>query len=242
MIRSVEKKRSERVFSIILTVLLFAFLALVFYVNLSCNPEYYNGDIYNDIRFAKEMWKAKSLFPEGWVFGNQVSVAATPVLAAVLYGFIGDGFLAMGIASCIMTVVVLLSFNYMTRVIFSYNERLAGFLVMVTVIFARSHIAISRKGAQVYFAMAICSSCYMITAFIVYGSYIRLKKNDYSKKSILTVILSLVLTFAMGMQSLRQTVVMVLPLLACDFLMTITDTIKHKSFKLSLNTMFSMAI
>ncbi|HAY73185.1 MAG TPA: hypothetical protein DCY31_04925 [Ruminococcaceae bacterium] len=242
MIRSVEKKRSERVFSIILTVLLFAFLALVFYVNLSCNPEYYNGDIYNDIRFAKEAWKAKSLFPDGWVFGNQVYVAATPVLAAALYGFIGDGFLAMGIASCIMTVFVLLSFNYMTRVIFSYNERFAGFLVMVTVIFARAHIAIAQKGAQVYFTMASYYSCYMITAFIIYGCYIRLKKNDYSKKSIPIVILSLVLTFAMGMQSLRQTVVMVLPLLACDFLMTITETIKHKSFKLSLNTMFSLAV
>ena len=41
-------------FSIVLTVLIAAFFGLVFYVNLSCNPEYYDGDIYNDINFAKE--------------------------------------------------------------------------------------------------------------------------------------------------------------------------------------------
>ena len=49
-----EKSKNEKLFSIILTLLLFAFLGLVFYINLSCNPEYYDGDIYNDINFAKE--------------------------------------------------------------------------------------------------------------------------------------------------------------------------------------------
>lgn len=64
MLQTKEKRKSEQIFSVILTVLLLAFLGLVFYVNLSCNPEYYDGDIYNDINYAKEAWKAKSLFPK----------------------------------------------------------------------------------------------------------------------------------------------------------------------------------
>ena len=90
MNRLSEKTKKDKIFSVVLTVLLAAFLGLVFYINLSCNPEYYDGDIYNDINFAKEAWKAKSLFPANWVFGNQTYVVATPVLAALLYGMIGN--------------------------------------------------------------------------------------------------------------------------------------------------------
>ena len=106
-----EKSENEKLFSIILTLLLFAFLGLVFYVNLSCNPDYYDGDIYNDINYAKEAWKAKSLFPKDWIFGNQTYVVATPVLAVLFYGITGNGFTAMAIASCIMTVFVILTYD-----------------------------------------------------------------------------------------------------------------------------------
>ena len=71
MLRLKEKKKSDITLSVILTILLLAFLGLVFFVNLSCNPEYYDGDIYSDISYAKEAWKAKSLFPKDWLFGNQ---------------------------------------------------------------------------------------------------------------------------------------------------------------------------
>ena len=60
MLRLKEKKKSDITLSVILTILLLAFLGLVFFVNLSCNPEYYDGDIYNDINYAKEAWKAKA--------------------------------------------------------------------------------------------------------------------------------------------------------------------------------------
>ena len=54
MVQPIERIKREKIFSVVLTLLLFAFLGLVFYVNLSCNPEYYDGDIYNDINYAKE--------------------------------------------------------------------------------------------------------------------------------------------------------------------------------------------
>ena len=71
MSRLSEKTKKDKIFSVVLTVLIAAFLGLVFYVNLSCNPEYYDGDMYGDIAYAKEAWEAKSLFPQGWLFGNQ---------------------------------------------------------------------------------------------------------------------------------------------------------------------------
>lgn len=242
MLKLKEKKKSDITLSIILTILLLAFLGLVFYVNLSCNPEYYDGDIYNDINYAKEAWKAKSVFPKDWIFGNQTYVVATPVLAALFYGIIGNGFTAMAIASCIMTVLIVLTYDWMTRTLFSYNERMAGFLFLVGVLLLKAHVATSQQGIQAFFTMASYYACYLINAFIVYGCYIRLRKGEFSGKHIAMSVIGIALSFGTGMQSLRQTAVMALPLVACEILMIIIYSIRNKKFAISSSTLFSAIV
>ena len=242
MLRLKEKKKSDITLSVILTILLLAFLGLVFYVNLSCNPEYYDGDIYNDINYAKEAWKAKSIFPKDWIFGNQTYVVATPVLAALFYGIIGNGFTAMAIASCIMTVLIVLTYDWMTRTLFSYNERMAGFLFLIGVLLLKAHVATSQQGIQAFFTMASYYSCYLINAFIVYGCYIRLRKGEFSGKHIAMSVIGIALSFGTGMQSLRQTAVMALPLVACEILMIIIYSIRDKKFAISSSTLFSAIV
>ena len=237
-----EKNKSEKIFSVILTVLLLAFIGLVFYVNLSCNPEYYDGDIYNDINYAKEAWKAKSIFPKDWIFGNQTYVVATPVLAALFYGIIGNGFTAMAIASCIMTVLIILTYDWMTRTLFSYNERMAGFLFLIGVLLLKAHVATSQQGIQAFFTMASYYACYLINAFIVYGCYIRLRKGEFSGRHIAMSVIGIALSFGTGMQSLRQTAVMALPLVACEILMIIIYSIRDKKFAISSSTLFSAIV
>lgn len=228
MLQSNKKNKSEIAFSVVLSVLLAAFLGLVFYVNLSCNPEYYDGDIYADIRYAKEAWKAKSIFPNGWLFGNQLYVVATPVLAALFYGLVHNGILAMGIASCVMSVLIVAAYDWMMKTVFDYNERTSGFLVMVGVIFAKAHIASGARGAQILFTMASYYSCYLITALIVYGCYIRICQRRFSPRHIPMAVIGVLLSFATGMQSLRQTVIMTLPLIVFELLMTIIVLIRDR--------------
>ena len=242
MLRLKEKKKSDITLSVILTILLLAFLGLVFFVNLSCNPEYYDGDIYSDISYAKEAWKAKSLFPKDWLFGNQLYVVATPVLAALFYGIIGNGFTAMAIASCIMTVLIVLTYDWMTRTLFSYNERMAGFLFLIGVLLLKAHVATSQQGIQAFFTMASYYACYLINAFIVYGCYIRLRKGEFSGKHIAMSVIGIALSFGTGMQSLRQTAVMALPLVACEILMIIIYSISDKKFAISSSTLFSAIV
>ncbi len=242
MLRLKEKKKSEMFFSVVLTVLLAAFLGLVFYINLSCNPEYYDGDIYNDINFAKEAWKAKSLFPANWVFGNQTYVVATPVLAALLYGMIGNAVIAMAIASCIMTVLTVLTYEWMTRTLFSYNERTAGFLFLIGFLLLKAHVATSQQGLQAFFTMASYYSCYLITAFIVFGCYVRIRQKKFCKKHIPVLVIGAALSFGTGMQSLRQTAVMALPLVACEILLIIIYSVRNKKFVLTSSAAFSVLI
>lgn len=242
MLKLKEKKKSDITLSVILTILILAFLGLVFFVNLSCNPEYYDGDIYNDINYAKEAWKAKSIFPKDWIFGNQTYVVATPVLAALFYGIIGNGFTAMAIASCIMTVLIVLTYDWMTRTLFSYNERMAGFLFLIGVLLLKAHVATSQQGIQAFFTMASYYACYLINAFIVYGCYIRLRKGEFSGKHIAMSVIGIALSFGTGMQSLRQTAVMALPLVACEILMIIIYSIRDKKFAISSSTLFSAIV
>lgn len=242
MVQPIEKNKREKIFSVILTVLLLGFVGMVFYINFSINPEYYDGDIYNDINYAKEAWKAKSLFPKDWIFGNQTYVVATPVLAALFYGITGNGFTAMAIASSIMTVLTLLTYDWMTRTLFSYNERTAGFLFMIGFLLLKAHVATSQQGIQAFFTMASYYACYLINAFIVYGCYVRIRQGKFTGKHIIPAIIGVALSFGTGMQSLRQTAVMVLPLVAGEVLLIIIYSAKDKRFAISYSTLFSAIV
>lgn len=242
MVQPIERIKREKIFSVVLTVLLLGFVGMVFYINFSINPEYYDGDIYNDINYAKEAWKAKSLFPKDWIFGNQTYVVATPVLAALFYGITGNGFTAMAIASCIMTVLTLLTYDWMTRTLFSYNERTAGFLFMIGFLLLKAHVATSQQGIQAFFTMASYYACYLINAFIVYGCYVRIRQGKFTGKHIIPAIIGVALSFGTGMQSLRQTAVMALPLVACEVLLIIFYSAKDKRFAISYSTLFSAIV
>ena len=242
MVQPIEGIKREKIFSVVLTVLLLGFVGMVFYINFSINPEYYDGDIYNDINYAKEAWKAKSLFPKDWIFGNQTYVVATPVLAALFYGITGNGFTAMAIASCIMTVLTLLTYDWMTRTLFSYNERTAGFLFMIGFLLLKAHVATSQQGIQAFFTMASYYACYLINAFIVYGCYVRIRQGKFTGKHIIPAIIGVALSFGTGMQSLRQTAVMALPLVACEVLLIIIYSAKDKRFAISYSTLFSAIV
>ena len=242
MVQPIERIKREKIFSVVLTVLLLGFVGMVFYINFSINPEYYDGDIYNDINYAKEAWKAKSLFPKDWIFGNQTYVVATPVLAALFYGITGNGFTAMAIASCIMTVLTLLTYDWMTRTLFSYNERTVGFLFMIGFLLLKAHVATSQQGIQAFFTMASYYACYLINAFIVYGCYVRIRQGKFTGKHIIPAIIGVALSFGTGMQSLRQTAVMALPLVACEVLLIIIYSAKDKRFAISYSTLFSAIV
>lgn len=235
-------KREIKPTSVFLTLALFLFIGLVFYVNLSCNPDFYHSDMYCDLNYAKEAWKSKTIFPSNWIFGNQTYVFSTPVVAAFLYGVFSNVILSMAIASCVMTILIVISYDWMTKPLFSYNERLTGFLVMVGIIFIRNNIATDQKGAQLFFTMASYYSGYLITAFVVLGCYVRIKSGISIQKNIGTLVISLVLSFCTGMQSIRQTAIMVLPLLACESFFTLKHLIRDKTIINLKSLLYSVTI
>ena len=89
------------------------YFGYICYLNLSCTPSFYCTDMYSDILYSVRAWETKSLFPDGWVFGNQLYVISTPVLASLVYGIMGDPAVAMAIATILMTLGIFFSYLWM---------------------------------------------------------------------------------------------------------------------------------
>lgn len=212
---------------LILLVLCCMGVCLVMYgqLNFSGFARYCNADVYADSQVAVRMWEQKTLFPEGWLFGNQFYVLATPVLAALLYGLTGSANLAMVLATEIMTLLIFLSFVWLLRSVTK------DFLLQLTACLVLLAANVAPYGpysvnSMLFFTQASFYACYLITMFVVLGDYIRTYTGEGSTTA--AWILSLVLSFAMGMQSLRQTVVMVLPILCCEMFVTLRRKILGK--------------
>ena len=226
-----KKSNSAVIYTCLFGACLLIFYLSIFYINFSKNPTYYDSDMYCDIQLAKEIWKQKTLFPDGWVFGNQVSVVSTPVLTALFYGIVGNGFTAMAIASSIMAVLVFVSFDFMLRPIAKAYERLCAFTAMMGAVFISGHMTKALSGMQLIFTMASYYSCYLITAFFAFGCYIRARENKTGKSFWVMLLLTCALSFGTGMQSLRQTEFMTIPLIVCEGLFILSDIIKNKNLK-----------
>lgn len=114
----IEKKRYDSFVCGLCWAIILCYVCAFCYINLAVTPQFYCTDMYEDVILSVEMWKGKTIFPSNWVFGNQVYVVATPVLAAFVYGLTDNALLSMGIASSIMAILVLLSFEWMLRTVF----------------------------------------------------------------------------------------------------------------------------
>lgn len=188
---------------------------MVFQIINFCGFETFcNADMYADTYVAKLMWEQKTLFPVNWVFGNQYYVLATPVLAAVFYGLTGSMNLSMVLATTAMTVLILVTFVWMLRPFANRAGLLTGTVLLVGSVMG-PEIVYTTEG-QIFYLMASYYAVYLITLFVVFGSYIRDTAEISSRRISLRLILSMFLSFCTGMQSLRQTAMMVLPLLAME--------------------------
>ncbi len=224
-------KRKISPIAVVLLGVLLVYLFFICYLNLSLTPSFYCTDMYTDILYSVRAWEAKSIFPDGWVFGNQFYVVATPVLASLIYGIVGHPALAMAIASCLMTVGVILSFLWMMKPVFPRLEERLLTVIFFIVLTAYCGNAISSvKGWQLFFTMCSYYACYLITACLVFGIVLR-RWEKLTKPRLILFILALLLSFGTGMQSLRQTAVMLPPILAVCGITLLKTLIKREKLK-----------
>lgn len=208
-----KKARLEKFLTVVAWLGILIHLGMFAVTNISGFGLYCDSDMYMDTLVAKYMWEEKSLFPKGWGFGNQLYVAATPVLAALFYGLTGSLNGAMILATETMTVFIVVSFLWLVRVI-TKDSLISACSCLLLIGSVAAPAQVGSYNTRLFFVQASYYACYLITLFVVYGDYVRSFQSQKLRPVALG--LAMALSFAMGMQSLRQTVAMTLPMLVCE--------------------------
>lgn len=159
---------------------------------------------------AEYMSENCSLFPDNWVFGNQYYIVATPAIAALINFFLQDAYLSLGIASCIMTLLIIICYIWCIKPFVNNKSLIVGLFCLIGGTVFGIDAANDTDGLQVFFTMASYYSCYVIGILFTLGLWLRL----YTNKNInfICIVVAILLNLSLGMQSLRETLVLNIPL------------------------------
>ena len=220
------QRKTEYLFTALMILVMLAYLVVFTLIDFCGFSRLSTSDMYEDTLVARLMWEQKTLFPKNYLFGNQFYVVATPVLSALFYGLTGSMNRAMAWATLCMSVFLLLSMEWMLRpYIRRPSIRAAALLVFMASIFG-PYSVFREDGQQLFFAMCSFYACYLICFFVVLGDYAR--AGESKDLRLPALLLSLFLCFCTGMQSLRQTCVLILPLLCFEGVSALCRLIKKQ--------------
>ena len=225
---SVSSKRlsTGAIITILIIAVILCYLTAFGIINFAGFERFCTTDMYEDTLVARLIWEQKTLFPSNYLFGNQFYVIATPVLAALFYGISGSMNLAMSLATTVMSFLILLALNWMIKPFVKKAEiRYCALLLMLAASFGPQ--TITREDGQLFFVMCSFYACYLISFFFLLGDYARAKESEDLRPIAFGV--ALFLSFCTGMQSLRQTCVSMLPILAFEFLSIFIRLIKREA-------------
>lgn len=223
---SQKTSKTEYLLAVLLLLVLVAYALLFGFLNFRGFARLALADMYADTLCARLMWEAKSLFPRRFLFGNQFYVVATPVLAALFYGLCGSMNTAMALATTVMSLLILLSMDWMLRPVLKKPwQRLAALLAFVGLLFGPGS-ARREDGTQLFFVLCSYYACYVITEFVVLGDYARARLSG--DRRLPALLLAAFLCFCTGIQSLRQTCITVLPLLGFEGIGLLRRLIRHE--------------
>lgn len=211
--------------------ILCVYFAAICLINFSGRPSFYCTDMYADMVFAAKAWEKKSLIPEGWLFGNQLYIVATPALAALFCSVTTNPQIAMALAAVTMTVMILGAFWWMLRSVFSKPEDslLCIMLFMGIGLYFGDAVG-TLTGWQLFFTMCAYYGCYLLNALLAFGCYLR-SDGKIGKHFWIMVAITCALSFGTGMQSLRQTAIMSGPLVGMACLQFLLDLRKKENWK-----------
>ena len=216
---------SGALLTILIVLSMLCYLVAFGIINFAGFARFCTTDMYEDTLIARLMWEQKTLFPKNYLFGNQFYVIATPVLAALFYGITGSMNIAMGLATTVMGLLILISLNWMIKPFVKQSYiRYAALLLMLASSFGPH--TITREDGQLFFVMCSFYACYLISFFYLMGDYASAREDESLRPFAFAI--ALFLSFCTGMQSLRQTCVSMLPILGFEALAAFHRLIKRE--------------
>lgn len=221
----VSNKHNTIHFTIILNALTLLYLCSIAWVNF--HPSlWYSMDMYTYAYEGRLMSESHSFFPPGWIFSNQYHIVSSPNLSALFYFLCHDAILAMACASTLNTLLIIATFFWCFHGAMGIWGLSSGLLCILGGIIFGNDAAEYVSGLQVLHTMASFYSCYMIGILLSLGVWLRL--NDGKRVSPIIFILVYAVNFALGMQSLREILILNIPIIVIESYSWVSDFVKNK--------------
>lgn len=218
-------KQNNRII-LVLTLILYA--TSVLWLNFH-SALFYRMDTFTYSYEARLMFEQKTCFPDHWFFGNQFHIIASPNLSAFFYGLVKNSTLSMALASSLSLFLVLLSFIWCFKKQLGKTALSAGLLCIGGGIIFGTSAALYISGLQVLYTMASYYACYLIGLLLTLGCWLRLHQG--TRPGLGWILLVVVINFALGMQSLRETLILNIPLLLMELFYAARRLYKKESLQ-----------
>lgn len=202
--------------SIIPLLLIVLFTGSIIWTNFH-SAFWYDMDMALNAQVAKLMWCEKTFFPDNWTFGNQYFIIETPNLAALFYGLTHQTTVAMSLASSLWVFILLGTFIWCFKSFVSKKGLMTGTLCLIGGVIFGTSAASYTKGLQVLYTMASYYACYLEVLLLTLGCWLRLCNGSPIHGTLWALVI--LLNFAVGMHSLREMLILGIPLLALSALM-----------------------
>ncbi|MCL2864943.1 MAG: hypothetical protein FWE25_05315 [Lachnospiraceae bacterium] len=225
-IKLLSEHKKNLVPTIVVSLILFALIGYIIYINFSYYWDFLHSDIAADLAFIREAANTFSLFPEGWAHINEMRFIYITTIAIPFYWITSNVHLAYSLAVSLMLLVNVALFHYMLR----FQKRSTFAILVGTVVLL---IFFSRYNIFSVFSILFINgtlSTHLATVFLTIGVYMRIKYKTESgfKLQKALWIITLLLAFAQGIQSPRMLIVLYAPLLFVE-LLPILRSVRRKS-------------
>lgn len=219
--------------------LILIFAGSIFWINFH-SAFWYDMDMALNTHVAKLMWSEKTFFPENWIFGNSYFVLETSNLAALFYGLTHHTALAMSLASSLWVFILAGTFIWCLKPFVSEKGLTIGTLCLIGGIIFGTSAASYTKGLQVLYTMASYYACYLEVLLLSLGAWLRL----YSGRKLHWAlwVLVLLLNFAVGMHSLREMLILGIPLLVLSGLLFLCSKEKTSNIRTAVLLAFLILV
>lgn len=200
--------------------LILLFVGSMLWINFH-SALWYDMDMALNSLEAKVFWESKTLFPEGWLFGNQYQIVDSVNVAALFYGLCHRSTLSMSLAASTGMFLILGSFIACFKHQMSREGLVTGLLCLSGGTIFGYSAASYTKGLQVLYTMGAYYAWYLIIMLLTLGAWLRIRDGKKVHWLIWTGLLAL--NFGIGMNSLREALVLGCPLVALSFAEALKD-------------------
>ena len=202
-------KNKSNILTYIIFVLILLVLGIIFSVNLFHYTYKMNADIAAEGILARLIAESGQWMPDSWYVGNEVRLFNVANLAALLYGITGSMILSMGIACCIAACGVVGSAFFLMSSLRLEPAQKALF-VLLCMVLPNNYVV-----AELFYLFAGYYTPVIIVLFLTMGIYAGFLRRG---PDVAGVVISLILQFMLGAQSVRGLLVVGCPILAVEVL------------------------